>query len=202
MLTRKRIVLLNGDADLAPIISREQLKEHQQAQNILAQAERKAQMILDDADQQRQAQWMASRQQAELAFWQQADPVLAAWQQQYQRLEAQVVEVMDAVLVQALEQLVGEVPEPARLTALLRQLLRVKSADELGDLYCHPLQHEQIATWLEQRPHLAWQLYVDEALPTTCLKLLTAHGELHLDWQQAVQRLNPPACHDLKPNNE
>ncbi|ADP11384.1 type III secretion protein HrpE [Erwinia sp. Ejp617] len=192
MLTRKRITLLNAEADLAPVIGQAQLCIQQQGQEILEQARQQAQAMLEEAERQKEAEMLSAQQRAEQAFWQQADTLLQSWQQQYQQLEEQVLDVMDSVLTQALSQLLTEVPQTQRLAALLRQLLRAKTLAEQGSLYCHPAQQVEIADWLRSHAHLAWQLQPDESLAQDSLKLVTANGELCLDWQQAVRHLLPP----------
>ncbi|WP_168404571.1 type III secretion system stator protein SctL [Erwinia amylovora] len=196
MLTRRRITLLNAEADLAPVVSQAQLCIQQQGQDILEQARQQAQAMLEEAERQAEVEMLNAQQRAEQAFWQQADTLLQSWQQQYQQLEAQVLEVMDSVLTQALDQLLTDVPQTQRLAAILRQLLRAKTLTEQGSLYCHPAQHLEIADWLRSHVHLAWQLQPDESLAQDSLKLVTANGELSLDWQQAVRQLLPPqtAC--------
>ncbi|MEN0616089.1 type III secretion system stator protein SctL [Klebsiella indica] len=195
MLTQKRITLLNGDTDLAPIITRAQLRLQQQGQTLLVQAQQQAQALLMTAEQEREQQREAVRQQVERDFWQQADAMLHALQQQYQQLESQALVVMEVVVSQAIGQLLEQVPEHARMTALLRQLLRAQTVDAQGELYCHPDQRQVVADWLASQPHLCWRLQTDNALPIDKLKLTTTQGELHLDWRQAVQRLLP-VCGD------
>ncbi len=192
MLTRKKITLLTAEADLAPLITRAQLREQQQGQDILIRAEQQAALMLAAAQQDADACRQRARQQAEQAFWQQASALLADWQQHYQQTEQAVLAVMDSVLAQALTQLLAEVPQAQRLNALLRQLLQDNAARETGTLYCALSQQAQLADWLAQHPHLRWRLQPDDGLAINSLKLVTAQGELQLDWQQAVQQLLPP----------
>lgn len=126
MLTRRRITLLNGEDDLSPVIDRAQLQLEQQGQHIIALARQQAEQILADAEEEAQSIRLRAQQQAELDFWQQADTLLAGWQQQRQDMEADVLPVVESVLAQALGQLLTDVPESQRLSALLRQLLREK----------------------------------------------------------------------------
>lgn len=192
MLTRKRITLLNGEADLAPVITQAELAMQQQAGDILQQAQRQAGQILAAAGQEAEAVKLRAQQRAEQDFWQQADGLLVHWQQQQQQIESEILPVMDSVLTQTLEQLLTDVAEPQRLNALLRQLVREKLQLPQASLCCHPAQQQPIAAWLDAHPHLDWQLQPDETLPADSLKLVTAQGELCLDWQQAVSQLLPP----------
>ncbi len=192
MLTRKRITLLNGAADLAPTIAQAQLDIQQQGADILQQAQRQAAQILAAARQEAEACKRRAQQRAEEDFWQRADGLLAHWQQQQQQAESEILPVMNSVLAQALGQLLTDVPDARRRDALLRQLLREKRPDEQATLCCHPSQQQPIAAWLETCSHLRWQLQPDETLPVDGLKLVTAQGELHLDWQLAVRQLLLP----------
>jgi type III secretion protein L len=191
MLTRKSITLLNGTADLAPVISRNQLAMQQQAEAILQQAQQQAAKIVAAAEQEAEAATLGIRQRAEEVFWAQADKMFTDWKQQQQQMESDVLLVMDSVLALALEQLLTEVPEPQRLSALLRLLLREKTQANQACLSCHPSQQQWVAAWLETYPHLSWQLQPDENLPPDSLKLVTTQGELSLDWQQATRLLQP-----------
>lgn len=202
MLTAKQISLLQGVDDLAMVIDRQQLQRQQQAADVLAQAQQQAAALLEQARQQCAALQLEARQQAEQRFWQQADEILQAWRRHYQQLEEQVTDVMTTVVTQALAQLLTEAAEPERITALLRQLLRAKSVEEQGTLYCHPPQQSQIAQWLQQHPQLAWRLTPEASRPGDSLRLVTSQGELHLDWQQAVQQLSALCdCHDAVDGN-
>ncbi|RQM39570.1 type III secretion system stator protein SctL, partial [Erwinia psidii] len=191
MLTRKRITLLNGEADLAPVIDLARLQKEQQARDILQQAQQQAEQLLADAEQEAESIRLHAQQSAEQDFWQQANTLLSDWQQQQQRIETDVLAVMDEVLSQALGQLLSDIPEPARLNALLRQLLREKTQADQGSLYCHPSQQSSVAEWLQRHSHLDWQLQPDESMQPESLKLVTSQGELYLDWQQAVSQLLP-----------
>lgn len=202
MLTAKQISLLQGVDDLAVVIDRQQLQRQQHAADVLAQAQQQAAALLEQARQQCAAIQLEARQQAEQRFWQQADEILQAWRRHYQQLEEQVTDVMTTVVTQALAQLLTEAAEPERITALLRQLLCAKSVEEQGTLYCHPPQQSQIAQWLQQHPQLAWRLTPEASRPADSLRLVTSQGELHLDWQQAVQQLSALCdCHDAVDGN-
>jgi type III secretion protein L len=192
MLTRKSITLLNSTADLAPVISRNQLAMQQRAEAILQQAQQQSAKIVAAAEQEAEVATLGIRQRAEEVFWSQADKMFTDWQQQQQQMESDMLLVMDSVLTQALEQLLEEVPEQQRLSALLRQLLREKTqAEQAAYLSCHPSQQQWVSAWLETYSHLRWQLQPDETLPPDSLKLVTAQGELSLDWQQATRLLKP-----------
>ncbi|GME46490.1 MULTISPECIES: type III secretion system stator protein SctL [unclassified Pantoea] len=192
MLTQKRITLLNGADDLAPIISQAMLTSQQQGEDILRQAQQQAEEILAAAEQEAEACKLRAQERAEQDFWQQADSLLADWRRQQQQIESEMLTVMESVMRLALEQLLAEIPETPRLNALLRQLLRDKMLAEQASLCCHPPQQQPIADWLAAHTHLNWQLQPDETLAADNLKLVTAQGELHLDWQQAVRQLLPP----------
>lgn len=192
MLTHKRITLLNGSDDLAPIISQAMLTFQQQGEDILRQAQQQAEQILAAAEEEAIACKLRAQARAEQDFWHQADILFANWQHQQRQCESEVLAVMDSVLTLALEQLLTGIPETERLNALLRQLLRDKMQAEQASLCCHPSQQQIIADWLTTHSHLRWQLQPDETLAADNLKLLTAQGELHLDWQQAVRQLLPP----------
>ncbi|WP_337013832.1 type III secretion system stator protein SctL [Pantoea sp. AS142] len=191
MLTQKKITLLNGADDLAPVISQAMLTVQQQGEDILRQAQQQAEQILTAAEEEAVACKLRTQARAEQDFWHQADRLFAHWQQQQRQTESEVLAVMDNVLTLALEQLLTEIPEPQRLSALLRQLLRDKMRAEQASLCCHPSQQQPITEWLATHTHLSWQLQPDETLAVDNLKLITAQGELHLNWQQAVSQLLP-----------
>lgn len=189
MLTRKKITLLNGEP--GPVINRAQLDMEQQAQAILVQAGEQAAEIIAAAEQEAETIRQHARQHAEQDFWQQASALLENWQQQQQQIETDVLTVLESVLTHSLEQLLTEVPEPQRLSALLRLLLREKTQADQGSLYCHPAQQASVDEWLQNHSHLAWQLHPDESMQADSLKLVTSQGELYLDWTLAVSQLMP-----------
>lgn len=192
MLTSKKIALLNGADDLTPVISQPMLIFQQQGEEILRQAQQQAEQILAAAEEEAEACKLRAQERAEQDFWHQADILFTNWQHQQRQSESDILVMMDSVLTLALTQLLTEIPETQRLNALLRQLLRDKMQPEQAILCCHPSQQQPIGDWLATHTHLNWQLQPDETLAVDDLKLVTAQGELHLDWQQAVRQLLPP----------
>lgn len=191
MLTRKTLRLLNGAAPEGLLLRREELSLHQQALSVLEQAHEQAQALRDEAQAQAEAELAAARRQWEAQFWQQAQGLLDEWQQQREAEQAQLVTLAGNVLNEALQQILDEVDDAQRFHALLKQLLRQHPRQQQATLYCAPAQEEAISGWLAAQPPLAWTLCGDHALAADSLRLVTAQGELLIDWPTLRQQLLP-----------
>lgn len=195
MWIQKKITLLH-DAMPAPgsVISAEDLATHQQALAIVEQARQQAEALLQQADAEIQARHAEAeaalaadltqrQQQLEQEFYQQADALFAGWQQEQDSWQEAVLPRTQALLAQAIEQILSEQPAPARLHALLMQLLSAQGRAASATLFCPPAQKAEVQAWLDERPHLSWTLKTDGSLAQESLVLETAQGELRLSWQ-------------------
>ncbi|WP_158783741.1 type III secretion system stator protein SctL [Pantoea sp. BAV 3049] len=202
MWIHKKITLLNPQHLSGTLLTRELLAEHQQALTILQSAEQQAQACLDAAHRQAEqllndarersaqqlAEQIAEQQQTFLAG---AEQLFADWQQQQQQWQAALLPRAEALLTQAMSQLLAEQPTEARLQAMLQQLLKAQGRQAAATLFCSPEQQTVVQEWLVQHPQLAWQISSDTTLPADSLLLTTEQGELHLSWSQLCAALLP-----------
>lgn len=192
MLTRRSLKLggsLPGDAER--LLRRETIEQCQAAQSIIAAAERQAAALLEQA--QRQADELAreAREAASAEFWQQAEAFLEGWREQQRQVGERTQEIASRLVGQALTCLLDEVPEEARVHALLRQLRIAQADGEGGELCCHPQLRPAVEAWLEARRSCTWRVREDETLETGSLRLAAAHGDFVLSWGTAVAELLP-----------
>lgn len=192
MLTRRSLKLggsLPGDAER--LLRREMIEQCQAAQSIIAAAERQAAALLEQA--QRQADELAreAREAASAEFWQQAEAFLEGWREQQRQVGERTQEIASRLVGQALTCLLDEVPEEARVHALLRQLRIAQADGEGGELCCHPQLRPAVEAWLEARRSCTWRIREDETLETGSLRLAAAHGDFVLSWGTAVAELLP-----------
>ncbi|MGK4332696.1 type III secretion system stator protein SctL [Lonsdalea quercina] len=192
MLTRKQLRLVTGrDTEEETVIKADRLQQHQRGLQVIETAERQAKALLADAESRAEAETGRTIRQAEARFMQQADDILRGWQQERAQMEAFMAEQAGQVLNDAMRQLVQDVPDEQRTSALLRQMLRHQSGEGRGVLYCHPEQQTQVANWLENHTHLGWQLAIDDVLNKDELQLMTPQGVMNLSWRRAVEQLIP-----------
>ncbi|WP_338564745.1 HrpE/YscL family type III secretion apparatus protein [Erwinia sp. E_sp_W01_6] len=119
-ITRK-IALFDPQLSTGPILSREDLAGHQQALTLLQQAEQQAQARLDAASEQAENLLEAARErsvaesQAQQAEQQQdflvrTGALFSDWQAQQQSWQAALLPQAEALLAQAMNQLLAELP--------------------------------------------------------------------------------------------
>lgn len=195
MWIQKKITLLHDAVPAAgSVISVDELDAHQQGLAIVEQARQQAEALLQQASAEiaaRQAEAEAAmsadlqqrQQQLEQDFYQQADALFHDWQQQQAAWQETVLPRTQALLAQALEQILGEQPAPARLHALLMQLLTAQGRAASATLFCAPAQQQDVDSWLAERPHLIWTVKNDGRLANDQLVLETDQGELRLSWE-------------------
>ena len=193
MLSRRTLELRPGTRGLPqPLIASQTLSDCGQANALLARARAQADELLDNAQQ-------AARtllQKAHDEFWQQANVQLAHWQQEHGAL-CQAIEIHASQVVRlALAQLLDEVPPPARIDALLRQLLAAQCPPVNATLRCHPQMLAPVRQWLSANPGGAWQLHTDERLDPEALVLVTAQHDLRIDWSRTLKALLAPTPGD------
>lgn len=187
----KTLHQLDGCAPPGNILRREEIAQQQQAVSIIEQAHEQAHLIREQARAEAQAEMEACRREWEATFWQQAQTLLADWQQQREAEEAQLVILAGKVLNEALQQLLDEVDDERRFHALLKQLLRHYPRQQQATLYCASAQEQAISRWLADQPQLSWTLCADPALAPDHLRLTTGQGELLVNWQTLRQQLAP-----------
>ncbi len=192
MLTRRSLSLdgaLPGDTER--LLRRETIEQCATAQSIIGAAERQAAALLEQA--QRQADDLAreAREVASAEFWQQAEAFLDGWREEQRQIGERTLELASRLVAQALACLLDEVPEEARVHALLRQLRIAQAGGEGGELCCHPQLRPAVENWLEARRSCTWRIRDDETLDTGSLRLAAAHGDFVLSWGAAVAELLP-----------
>lgn len=179
MLSRQVIELRPGTPGLhQTLITRENLIDCGQVNQVLAQAQAKADELLSNA----QAASEILLKKAHNEFWQQANVQLEHWQREHNALCQGVESSASRVVNQALQLLLEDIPQPARICALLEQLLRTQCPPLSATLRCHPQALENIRQWLGTQPDSPWHLQTDEHLDTLALVLVTAREDLRIDW--------------------
>ncbi|MBW3504418.1 MULTISPECIES: type III secretion system stator protein SctL [unclassified Pseudomonas] len=193
MLSRRTIELRPGAPGLPQtLITRENLIDCGQVNQVLEQAKAQAEELLSHAH----AASEALLKKAHGEFWQQANAQLSHWQLEHRALCQGIESSASTVVNQALLQLLDEVPQPARIAALLAHLLRAQCPPANATLRCHPQALEPVRQWLGTRPDNHWQLQTDERLDSKALVLVTACEDLRIDWATAIKALLIPAPTD------
>ena len=192
MLTRRSLRLngaLYGDAER--LLRRETIEQCAAAQSIIDAAERQAAELIEQAQRQVGELVREAREAASAEFWQQAEAFLEGWSEQHRQIGERTQEIASRLVGQALTCLLDEVPQEARIHALLRQLRIAQADGEGGELCCHPQLRPAVEGWLEARRSCTWRIREDETLDTGSLRLAAAHGDFVLSWGTAVAELLP-----------
>lgn len=192
MLTR-RSLRLNGALQGGPehMLRRETIEECQTAQSIIETAQRQAEQIIGQAQQQAGEMVREARAASSAKFWQQAEAFLQGWSEERRLVSERTLETACRLVGQALTSLLDEVPEPARVHALLRQLYIAQAGGAGGELCCHPQNRPAVEAWLEARRSCSWRIREDESLDAGSLRLVAEHGDFVLSWGAAVAELLP-----------
>lgn len=193
MLSLRTIELRPGTPGLPQtLITRENLIDCGQIDQLLAQAQAQADELLNNAQSASEALLKEARKQ----FWQQANAQLARWQLEHNRLCQGIESSASLVVNQALQYIFDEVPQQARIAALLKQVLQAQCPPVSATLRCHPQALEDIQQWLATLPDSPWQLQTDDRLAPQSLVLVTAREDLRIDWATTIGALMIPAPGD------
>ena len=198
----RKITLNDPQLSTGQILTREALAEHQQALSLLQLAEQQVQARLDAASEQAEkmleevrarcaAEAKVQRAEQQQEFLARTEALFSDWQAQQQSWQAALLPHAEALLAQAMNQLLAELPTPARLQSMLHQLVKAQGRQVSATLLCSPEHQQEVESWLDQNAHLSWQVQCDASLATDSLILTTEKGELHLSWTQICQVLVP-----------
>jgi type III secretion protein L len=186
MLARRTLDLRPaGQGLLEPFIPRETLVDCGRAQAILEQAQAHATRLIQGAAEEAGAAVL----QAQAQFWETAETVLATWeaerQAMWERIEASAAQLVN----EALETLLNEVPDQARIDALVRQLASRQDGSVGATLRCHPDDWARLSQSLGSSGERPWTTVADASMGIHQLKLETSGGTFLLDWETAVNAL-------------
>ncbi|WLG82453.1 type III secretion system stator protein SctL [Pseudomonas cucumis] len=184
-----RKLILAGDCQLIgeSLLRRETIDDCLLASQVLEAAREQAQSILDAALTDARVLREVAAEQAQAQVWEQAQALLDDWRAQREQMWEGLNETARQLLDEALHTLLGEVPEPARIDALLRHLKAAQPHDETSVLHCHPDLAQVLAERLPVLGHSNWTVRADPQLPADGLSLRASSGDFNLSWQ-ALQR--------------
>jgi len=189
MLARRSLELRpEGQGLLQPYIARETLVDCARAQRVIEHARDQAAQLLEQASEVAEAQVL----EAQAQFWDKADALLATWETQRQAMWEQIESSAARLVNEALQTLLDEVPEPARIDALVRQLASGQRDPAAATLHCHPEDLASLTRSLGNASPQAWTPVADAGMDRQQVKLQTPGGTFQLDWPSAVQALRLP----------
>jgi len=189
MLARRSLELRpEGQGLQQPYIPYETLMDCGRAQAVLEQAQAQAAQLIAHAAEQADAAVI----EAQARFWENAETVLAAWESQRQAMWERIETSAAQLVNEALGTLLDDVPEQARIDALVRQLATRQDDPIEATLRCHPDDLARLAQSLGAVGERPWTPVADANLNVQQLKLETPGGTFLLDWETAVNALRLP----------
>ena len=189
MLARRSLELRpDGQGLSQPYIARETLVDCARAQVVLEQAQVQAAQLLERA----RAEAQASVLEAQARFWEKAETLLANWEAQRQALWERIEASAAHVVNEALGTLLDEVPEQARIDALVRQIASRQDDPVSATLRCHPEDLASLTQSLGTDSRRPWTPVADADMQRHQLKMETPGGTYLLDWPTAVEALRLP----------
>lgn len=184
MLCRHTIESLNGAAGLPRcLIPREELKDWEQANQLLRRANAQADELLRQAARKCEV----LQQEASLHIWQRANAQLKQWDLDRQAMCDHLEHYATAITNQAIRCLLDDIAPPQRLAALLKQLLASQVQEIDATLLCHPHDLEEIKQCLSQRNATYWKLHTDDAVLPQTLVLKTDEGDFRISWRSLLE---------------
>jgi len=192
MFARRSLELRpNGQGLLQPYIARETLADCTRAQVVIEQAQAQAAQLLERAAEEADAVVL----QAQAQFWNNAETVLAAWDAQRQAMWERIETSAAQLVNEALGTLLDNVPDQARIDALVRQLAYRQNDPVSATLRCHPEDLAHLTQSLGSDDRRPWTPVADADMARYQLKLETPGGTFLLDWSTAVEALRLPEPH-------
>lgn len=192
MMTRRSLTLSRHQTPLeCALLRRETLEQSVLADQLLDRARQLAQGIVDAAQDTAQHLRQHAGDEARAEVWRQAEEVLGTWQRQREAMWDAIAEHAEALVQQALQTLLGEVPDSARIQGILRQLSDCQRRDEAAVVLCHPDWLERVTAGLASTEACQWTVRADPLLAPETLCLRTETGDFSLGWQAFERHVWP-----------
>lgn len=189
MFARRSLELRpDGQSLLQPYIARETLVDCARAQVVIEQAQAQAAQLLERATEEADAVVL----EAQAQFWKKAETLLAAWEAQRQAMWERIETSAAHLVNEALGTLLDDVPDQARIDALVRQLAYRQNDPVSASLRCHPEDLASLTQSLGTDGGRPWTPVADVDMERHQLKLETPGGTFLLDWPTAVEALRLP----------
>lgn len=192
MLAKRRLVLSSSAVLITDILRREDLAGTVLAAQVLDNARAEAEQILAAAHARAQHE----KDQALAQFWNSANDFLQQLEQQRQALAEASMEAVEALLNEALADLLDQTSLAERSRALMRNLAAGQLVETTAVLSAHPEMLDSLGEWLSaSRFADHWQLKGDPALAPQTLRLSDANGAFDIDWGSLRRGLVGPSAH-------
>ena len=179
MLAKRRLVLSSSAVLVTNILRREDLAGTVLAAEVLDNARAEAEQMLAAAHAQAQHE----KDQALAQFWESANGFLQQLEQQRLALAEESMEAVEALLNEALAELLDQTTLAERTRALMRNLAAGQTVETRAVLSAHPDMLDSLGEWLSaSRFADYWQLKGDPVLAPQTLRLSDANGAFDIDW--------------------
>lgn len=192
MLAKRRLVLSSSAVLVTDILRREDLAGTVLAAQVLDNARAEAEQTLAAAHARAQHE----KDQALAQFWDSANDFLQQLEQQRQALAEASMEAVEALLNEALADLLDQTCLAERSRALMRNLAAGQLVETTAVLSAHPEMLDSLGEWLSaSRFADHWQLKGDPALAPQTLRLSDANGAYDIDWDSLRRGLVGSSAH-------
>ncbi|MGE6387413.1 type III secretion system stator protein SctL [Pseudomonas sp. NPDC078416] len=192
MLAKRRLVLSSSAVLVTDILRREDLAGTVLAAEVLDNARAEAEQILAAAHAQAQHE----KDQALAQFWDSANGFLQQLEQQRSALAQESMAAVEALLNEALAELLDQTSLAERSRALMRNLAAGQTVETRAALSAHPAMLDSLGEWLSaSRFADHWQLKSDPAMAPETLRLSDANGAFDIDWDSLRRGLASPSAH-------
>jgi type III secretion protein L len=192
MLAKRRLLLSSSAVLVTDILRREDLAGTVLAAQVLDNARAEAEQILAAAHARAQHE----KDQALVQFWNSANDFLQQLEQQRQALAEASMEAVEALLNEALADLLDQTSLAERSRALMRNLAAGQLVETTAVLSAHPEMLDSLGEWLSaSRFADHWQLKGEPALAPQTLRLSDANGAFDIDWDSLRRGLVGPSAH-------
>ena len=192
MLAKRRLVLSSSAVLVTDILRREDLAGTVLAAQVLDNAHAEAEQILAAAHARAQHE----KDQALAQFWDSANDFLQQLEQQRQALAEASMAAVEALLNEALADLLDQTSLAERSRALMRNLAAGQLVETTAVLSAPPEMLDSLGEWLSaSRFADHWQLKGDPALAPQTLRLSDANGAFEIDWDSLRRGLVGSSAH-------
>ena len=182
---------LSSDVEIVnePLIKREWLEDCVSADKLLRLAEKEFMNAIGEAKQQCELISDTARDEAQGAVWQQANELLARWEEDHQELCQSIEPMAGDLVTQSLTKIFGHMSEPEQISSLVHQLAVEAREKKQAVLKVHPNRESLVLEELEKRSFSHWKVESSQHLNEDELVLNDEDGQYSVSLSLSLQRL-------------
>ncbi|OMH25627.1 type III secretion system stator protein SctL [Motiliproteus sp. MSK22-1] len=173
-----------------PLIKQTWLQDSASAKELLRLAEKEFMNAMSEARLQCDSISESARSKAQEGVWEQANELLAKWEEDHSRLCNAIEPMASDLVMQSLKKIFGHLSEPDKVGALVHQLASEVREKKPGVLRVHPSRESIVIEELKNKSIGYWKVETNQSVNEDELILNDENGQYSVSISLSMQRLS------------